>query len=258
MIFEHVFRLQLEGVSLPSQQTFSVPEKRLTAKLDACSPMQLTVRVTDVTELEADQRASQFAQMLYFRFLLRFGSRITKSERPTLSGKTVIMDDSISATAVAVKLPTLTVAILGAVTSPLSQGALDELAGDIQLRFAVPELPTSAPLYAAIGMFAAGMEAQNSVVRFLILYSALTLASLFRWNRGGQTYVDRLLLERNPAIPTSASPKNVNMQETLYTKLRNDLVRAEERGWDPAVAIGAIEKNVSKFQRDATLVFSNL
>lgn len=255
---EHVFRLLLEGVSLPAPQKFSIPEWQLTAQLEAGMPMQLTVSITNVAEPEADQRASKFAQMLYFRFLLRFGNRITKSEPPRLLGKTVKADNSVSATAVALTLPSLTIAAFATVTSPLSQAELDALVADLQLRFAIPELPTSAPLYAAIEMFAAAMEAQNAVVRFLILYSALTLAALFKYHKGGQQHVDKLMLQTNSAIPTSASPKKMNMQESLYTKLRNDLVHAEERGWDPAAAIVAIENNVSDFQRDAALVFSNL
>src|SRR5262249_42704718 len=146
----------------------------------------------------------------------------------------------------------------GTVTSPLSQPDLDALVADIQLRATTPKVPTSAQLYAAIEMFAAAIEAQNAVVRFLILYSALMLAALFKWHQGGQQQVDRLLLQTNSAIPTSACPRKMHMQETLYTKLRNDLIHAEERGWDPPAAIVAIEKNVSRFQQDAALVFSTL
>lgn len=257
---EHVFGLLLEGVSLPCPQKFSVPELQLTARLDFGPPTQLTVSIANVSEEEADQRASRFAQLLYFRFLLRFGAKIRRSEAPRLTAKMVATDTSKSGTGIASKLPTLRVAMAGTVTSPLIQDELDKLVSDMQLRAITPEIATSAQLYAAIEMFAAAMESQNAVVRFLILYSALTLAALFRAHRGAQQQVDSLLLERNPAIAMSPSPspQRRGLQETLYTKLRNDLVHAEERGWDPAAAIVAIENNVSNFQRDAALVFSNL
>jgi len=107
-------------------------------------------------------------------------------------------------------------------------------------------------------MYAAGLESQNQVVRFVVLYSALALAALFKWHDGRQQNVDRLILDRNPGIPKSASPRNKNAQETLYTKLRNDLIHAEERGCDPAWAIAAIARHISEFQRDVALVFSHL
>jgi len=224
---EHVFTLLLEGVSLPSTQEFSVPELELTAKIEPGVQIRLTVSITDISEQQADQRADELAQELYFRFLLRFGSKITKSEPPRLSGKTVKTHHSVSATGVVATLPPLMVAATGTVTSPLSKPDPDELVADIQLRAIAPKVPTSAQLYAAIEMFAAAIEAQNAVVRFLILYSALTLAALFKWHKGGQQQVDRLLLQTNSAIPTSACPRKMHMQETLYTKLRNDLSTVE-------------------------------
>jgi hypothetical protein len=54
------------------------------------------------------------------------------------------------------------------------------------------------------------------------------------------------------------SPTTKNVQETLYTKLRNDLIHAEERGCDPTADIAAIEKHIAQFQHDVWLVFSNL
>jgi hypothetical protein len=123
---------------------------------------------------------------LYFRFLLRFGGRITKSESPRLLGKTVATNGSVSATAVVAILPRIKVSATGIVSSPLPQPELDALAADLNLRLITPRVPTSAQLYAAIEMFAAGIEAQHPVVRFLVLYSALALAALFRWGEGGQ------------------------------------------------------------------------
>jgi hypothetical protein len=65
------------------------------------------------------------------------------------------------------------------------------------------------------------------------------------------------LLDKNPQLTRSPSPKT-GKDETLYTKLRNDLVHAEERGCDPAGAIAAIEAHIDQFQRDVSLVLSGL
>ena len=62
----------------------------------------------------------------------------------------------------------------------------------------------------------------------------------------------------NSAITMSVSPKNKSVQETLYTKLRNDLIHAETRGSDSAAAIAAIETHVAQFQHDVSLIFSQL
>ncbi len=91
-----------------------------------------------------------------------------------------------------------------------------------------------------------------------MFYSALALAALFKWHNGRQQDVDKLILDRNLAVTQTVSPKNKRMKETLYTKLRNDLIHAEERGCDPAGAIAEIEKHIAQFQKDVSLVFSHL
>jgi hypothetical protein len=96
------------------------------------------------------------------------------------------------------------------------------------------------------------------VVRFLVFYSALALAALFKFGNGNQQKVDQLLVTRNAAIPQSAHPKRPTVMETIYTKLRNDLIHAEERGCDPAAAIEAIQAKITEFQRDVAGVLLNL
>jgi len=106
-------------------------------------------------------------------------------------------------------------------------------------------------------MYAVGLESQNKAVRFLVLYSALALAALFKWHDGKQQNVDKLLRETNSQLTVSPAPKT-GKDETLYTKLRNDLVHAEERGSDPAGAIAAIEAHIDQFQNDVSMALSGL
>ena len=80
----------------------------------------------------------------------------------------------------------------------LSAAELKALVRDVEALVVTPQPPTSAQLYTAIAMYAAGLESQNKVVRFLVFYSALALAALFKWHDGNQENVDRLVLERNP------------------------------------------------------------
>jgi hypothetical protein len=185
---------------------------------------------------------------------VHFGGHIERSGPPRLIGKRFTPDGSVSATAIV----TGQAHTIGRGSVVLTQRDVDDLAKDVQLRVITPELATSAQLYAAVAMYATGLESQNKVVRFLVFYSALALAALFKWHDGRQQKVDRLILDRNPQIARSVSPTNKNVQETLYTKLRNDLIHAEERGCDPGGAIAAIEKHIAQFQNDVWLVFSNL
>jgi hypothetical protein len=251
---EQTFELSLQGVEIPLPANFEVPEQQLTAELKNGGELQPTVCLLDVSEQEADERAYRFAQELYMRFLVRFGDHIERSGSPRLIKKIFTTDGSTSTTAI-VMGQALTI---GHGRFSLSQRDVVDLAKDVQLRVIAPQVATSAQLYAALGMYATGLESQNKVVRFLVFYSALALAALFKWHDGRQQNVDRLILARNPQITMSASPRNKTVQETLYTKLRNDLIHAEERGCDSAAAIAAIEKHVAQFQHDVSLVFCHL
>jgi len=130
--------------------------------------------------------------------------------------------------------------------------------GEVALRTITPQPVTSAQLYTAIDMYTVGIQASNSATRFLILYSALALASLFKVHSGNQSSVDKLMLVVRPSIPQSPSPKRKGENETVYTMLRNNLIHAEERGCDPEKAVAEIEKHVKDFQELVSHVFLSL
>jgi hypothetical protein len=242
---KRVFELSLHGLNLPAL-TIKVPELRLTAQLQPGTPLQLKVRVKDVREQQADALANKVAQTLYRRSLVRFGGRIDRSEPPW--------------TASMVGKGTSKTFVVAPTIFNLSQREIDDLANDVYLRIIAEEFPPAGQLYTATDMYAAGLESQNKVVRFLVLYSALGLAALFKEGQGGggQKNVDELIRKRNPSVSVSASPTIKNRTETLYTKLRNDLIHAEERGCDPKAAIAAIEKHIGDFQDAVSRVFSQL
>jgi hypothetical protein len=251
---EQTFEFSLHGVEVPSTTTFNVPALQLTAQLELGAALRLKVRVMDTAEHEADRRANDFAQELYRRLLLRFARIIERSEPPRAIHRTFTTDGTSPVTTA-----TATITGKASIIRPnlvLLQPEVDAVAKDVELRVRTPQPATSAQLYTAIAMYATGLESQNKVVRFLVFYSALALVAFFKWHDGKQQNVDKLLLERNSQLTISPSPKNVN--ETLYTKLRNDLIHAEGRGRDPAKAITAIEAHIDQFQHDVSLVFSNL
>ena len=177
---ERIFELPLHGVDIPMPfLTIDVPEFQLTAELQAGAPFRLKVRVTDVSEQEADARANKFARTLYRSFLLRSGRHIERSEPPRSISHLLALSGTASTSG-----KTTGKAFVGASpTVILQQDEVDDLVKDVALRVIIPEVPTSAPLYTAIDMYAIGMESQNKVVRFLVFYSALALAALFKMGK---------------------------------------------------------------------------
>ena len=190
---ERVFEFSLHGLNMPSFP-INVPELRLTAQLRPGTPLRLKVRVKDVTEQQADALANKIAQTLYRRFLLGFGGHIDRSEPPRMAS--MIGKGTSKAPVVAPNVFTL------------SQREVDDLATDVARWVTTAEVPTSAQLYTAIDMYAAGLESQNKVVRFLVLYSALALAVLFTEGQGegGQENIDALIQKRNSSVSLYPSP----------------------------------------------------
>lgn len=136
------------------------------------------------------------------------------------------------------------------------QTEVDALAREVELRVVTPSLATSSQLYSAIAIYAVGLESSNKVTRFVVFYSGLALAALFKTHDGRQLKIDQLMLGVRPSIPCSMSPKRTS--ETLYTKLRNDLIHTEERGCDPQKVITEIETHIADFQEVVSLVFQSL
>jgi len=81
---ERVFEFSLHGLNMPSFP-INVPELQLTAELQAGTPLRIKVRLTNVSEQQADARANKVAQTLYRRFLLGFGGHIDRSEPPRMA-----------------------------------------------------------------------------------------------------------------------------------------------------------------------------
>jgi hypothetical protein len=253
-MLERLYDMRIEGLHLPGPIRFTVPALKLEASLHPGVPHRLAVRIEHSAPLSGVGRADRFADELYQRLLLRFAASIVLAGGVRAAETTI---DDTSSPAV-VGLPTSGNAADAAATGApplvavIPQADIDALQHEVQIRVVVPQLATSAQLYTAIEMFVVGLQSANKVVRFIVLYSALSLAALFRWHTGTQAKVDSLLLTSSPQLPVSQSPQG--RSETIYTRLRNNLIHAEERGCDPAAAIRDIESAVEDFQRDVSCV----
>ena len=255
---EQLVAFELHGVELPEPTKLHVQEYGLEAQLQPGTPLSLHVRVDGVAEVQAEAWAGSFAQELYRGLLLRFAAYIESSKPPWCVRRTFVHHATTSTLCFATTSVTHSAdayIIVPPVLLPADEVGV--VARDVERRVARPQPAASPQLDTAIAMYVAGLESENKVVRFLILYSALTLAADFKWGKGEQANVDTSLQGVNPQLAVLACPVNPNKKETLYTKLRNDLIHAEDRGCDPARAITAIEAHIQQFQRDVSLVFSN-
>jgi hypothetical protein len=209
------------------------------AVLSASELLRLSIRVTTANAATAADYTNHVVAILYQRLLLRFGDRIERAHPPRPVGSTPPTPTAISGN-----------------TAVAGSTELEELARDVEMRLMVPQLPTSAPLYAAVDMHTVALQSANKVVRFLVLYSALSLAALFKWHSTKQEKVDALLLGVQPTLLIIPSPRGGT--ETLYTKLRNDFIHAEERSRDVVNAIAEIEAHTRRFQQIATEVLRRM
>jgi hypothetical protein len=108
---------------------------------------------------------------------------------------------------------------------------LQDALSDFSLRLAAPPEAFAADVVVARQMYFAALKVENRASRFLIIYSALAVFSTFKLGtRGGtQDRIDQILTAEDPALPMTTPPGRTRA-ETEFTKARNDLLHAEERG----------------------------
>ena len=254
---EQTYRMVIRGIDLPGPQKISVPAKSVKATIDYQDAFILRIEIDDTTRDAGSALADQMAQEIYERFLLEWAVNVELSAAPQVFESSFTSKDSTAEAKTATVKPVGEGALIarGTVTPP--QWKFEKLAWEVEIRLRTPQLATSAQLYTTIKMFSVGMQSDDKVVRFLILYSAITLAALFKHHVRTQEKVDELLKAVNSTLPINPTGKGGKL-ETLYTKLRNDFVHAEERGYDPEGARRDIEQHIMDFQRDTALIFKSL
>ena len=249
------YEFELRGIRLSTPVSINVADRKLQAKLaDRDGVLELHVQCRQASEELGTASASRLAEEMYERLLLKAADGLQVALPPRVVRTRFAPDAGI---AVSTTLTHLTDASVVSPEIELSEATLEELASEVEIRVVTPQPPTSAPLYGAISMYSMALQSNNKVVRFLILYSALMLAALFKFGDGRQRKVDDLLSGVNPSLPVSATGIK-NSPESLYTKLRNDFIHAEKRGWGPDEAMREIERRVPEFQKDTASVLRGL
>ena len=248
-----LFEFELHGVGLPRPADFKISGG--SAHLEIGNPAKLSVDIDGIDEVTAQAEASRVARKLYERLLLRLSINVDYSVRPRLVSSHFSPAASLTPNSTVMASIPANAVLVAAATAIISDVALGALVHDVEVTIVAPPKPPSL-LDTAIEMYFVGLESPNRVVRFLVLYSALVLVS----HDGSQEGADRLLRAQNTKLNVLPSPRKAKKTETLYTKLRNELIHADEsrRGRDPARAMRAIEENIHDFQRDVALVLSQL
>jgi hypothetical protein len=194
----------------------------------------------------ADALAAQFARFLTLYFADRLETAMVAKRTEAIFEP----DDSTARYLIAepcnISISGCPVTLITGMSITRAADALSEF----DLRRMAPPPAFAADVETAREMFFVGMTIQNPVIRFLTLYSSLALLALFKWGKGGQQNIDRLLLDENPHIPVTLPPSSTarSKPETTYTAARNTLIHAEERRNNPAAAISDIERLTPEFR----------
>jgi hypothetical protein len=254
----------LHGMNLKEPIEFAIPEISLKGSmLSQGSELLLRIDITNTGEDSGSALGTRVAEEFWSLLIAEFAYHITNASEIKLKSST--FSPCIYQGGVTVRIMTgeeIRVGIGCLVTTFIpNHSEITTLADRVGWQFKVGAVSTAADLYTARKMFHIGMQSDDKVVRYLILYIATTLAALFKFGKCTQDKVDDLFLLANSALPSSIRPSGpkTGQPESLYTKLRNDFVHVDERGKSPISARDAIETNLAAFQRDvATLLWMKL
>jgi len=257
-IYSQSFPIVIAGLKLVATE-FDVPEKNLRVTLAPSDNARgtISVQIRNTSQDTGRGLAKRIVDDLFEELLLEFAHHIAEAVAPE-PGRPSIVDASGH------EILLIDVADVTNLGSTPGHGAymsndaqISAVTKRVRFRLFTPQLATSAQLYSAKRMFSIGMQSRDEVVRFLILYSAVALAALFKCHSGKQENVDKLLQQAVPGLVPAPTGRNGTM-ETVYTKIRNDFVHAEERVIDPSGPMHRIHLCLREFQRDVAAVLKML
>ncbi len=248
------FRFIARGMSLTEAIECVTGKHRIALSVvDSHGPeLRLVVTLDASNELVALERAQAIADAVYERMLLELSPHVAGSARPIRESHT-FTDPAGDATAVGLSVG-MSVAIASGV-AVLAPALVKPVLDRALLTVEVSQPALSAMVYSARGMYRAAMQTDDPVASYLICYSALHLAALFKRgpNATKQWNVDDLLIAEDPSIQRLPVPQpdGTTKSETPFTTLRNRFVHAEGRGADPEGAARDMRDRLPAF-RDLT------
>ena len=254
----------IHGINLSEPREFEIPEISLKGSISSeGNNIILKIEITNTGEDSASALGIKVAEEYWNLLVTEFSYHIRDASEIRLKSSTFSPHTPSGSVTVQIKVGEEIRVQTGSVVATYSpsRSEITTLTDLIGWKFKVGAVSTTADLYTARKMFHVGMQSSDKVVRFLILYIATTLAALFKFGKCTQDKVDELFLLANASLPSSIKPSGPKkgQPESLYTKLRNDFVHADERDKNPVAARNGIETNLAAFQRDvATLLWKKL
>ena len=258
--YSQSFTIVIGGLSgLPNKEIL-VPEKNITITLSPSDVAtgNVTVQIRNTSKDEGRGLARRIIEDLFDELLLSLANHITEVVAPKPGSATFV--DALDNETRLIEIPSGVMSFgstPGHTPFTPSEGEINTVANRVRFHLIAPQPATSAQLYSAKRMFSIGMQTDDEVVRFLILYSAVALAALFKWHSGKHENVDRLLQDATPSLGTAPTGRN-GKRETVYRKIRNDFIHAEERSVDPSGPMQEIHQRLREFQRDVAAVLNML
>jgi hypothetical protein len=212
-------------------------------------------------ERAAAALATRIVAALYDRLLFVFSDRVERSSPPVLetSQFTPVIDAARpeSSSPGIILRETLGLAEVLKPRVVVHPAEITPVIERVMLGIETGEVVVAAGLSIATKMYRVALESGDDVVSYLILYSALSMMSMFKFGTEdgrGQEALDRWILEEDRTVQTferkvKQKRKNKPTPETLYTHLRNQFIHAEDREADPEQAMEQIRANLGNFRK---------
>jgi hypothetical protein len=246
----YTYEFLLKGVIWSNTSKLTIDD-HIEAVVEPGSPIRLLIIARNTDFSSAAALCERYAREFYTRLVLRFAATVESA--PPFPTPAIVRELAGVAGMSCQESVNADACIAASVTQNICKPAMDAVASETAQRLQQPPLSGSLPESDAVEMFLTALQIDNQTVRFLIIYSSLALAAISRVARGKQEDIDSLLLSANPVLPETRHPKR-NYCETVYTKVRNDFIHAEDRGSDPERAIVEMRREVMNLQRDAARV----
>jgi hypothetical protein len=211
------------------------------------TPEGLSVQLEKHVQSEADlTHADACAERITRYLTLEYSENAGNAFEVTRTAFAFAPDDPAQAGTLQPEAIRIGFDISASLTTYISAPDLMDALTKFDLQTAAGPALFSADVEAAREMFHVAMSTPHPVVRFLVLYTAIALFTVWRAGHASQRAIDQLLTQHDPTTRICNGPRG---SETEFTRARNALIHAEDREKDSAAAIKEIERLTPAFKR---------
>lgn len=241
------YRLPITGSGIKDEIEIEshVPDQRILIRpQDEELQLEIEIRDEQKSKAEFETLGQEIATAVFRTFILRLADRVKTGRPPQLTSSRV---ETFSESG-SVEVVSSGGMVIGG-KAEIRIGTGREYVEEI-MQIALTRAHALPPpqLQPAMEVFLAGLEVEDAVTRFLIHYNALALLCELLGRKTRQKDIDGLIIETDPKCSKAPTGQRGG-DETLFTKARNDLIHAHDRGQDPTTARKVIETQVRELQR---------